>query len=99
MDVTMEGVENENSSLTEGLMDLEAANVSLAEKVSGLEKKLEREKKVHRKFSEDVIDSERVRAADFKKEKQELVEEIKSLRQHNRQLITDVLFYQKGLKS
>lgn len=96
MDVCMRNVERENQEMRESLRDLEADKQHLHDKTILLEKALEKEKKNHRKFADDVTEIEKIRNADFKKEKHEYVEENKSLRQKTKQLAKDVEFYKKA---
>lgn len=97
--VSMEQVfdlENENYQLIERIAEIEAENHRLCEEKSALLKELEKQKTFHRKFSDDVIESERVRNEDFKSEKRSLIEENKALIKENRQLVKDVSFYKKA---
>lgn len=94
--VCMRNVGRENEEMHESLRDLEAENQHLQDKIISLKKALEKEKKNHRKFADDVTETEKIRNADFKKEKREYVEENKSLRQRNKQLAKDVEFYMKA---
>lgn len=96
MDVCMRNVERENEEMHESLRDLEADNQHLHNKIIMLEKALDKEKKFHRKFADDVTETEKVRNSQFKREKHEYVEENKSLRQNNKQLAKDVDFYKKA---
>jgi len=86
-------VENENTQLRDLLKDKEDENQRLFEKISFLEKALDKEKKFHRKFADEVAATEAIRIADFKKEKKSYVEEVKALRKRTAQLTKDVAFY------
>lgn len=92
----MEDLETENISLTERVGDVELENLKLFEQVTGLEKALDKQKKLHRNFVDDVVETERIRLGDFNKERQEFIKENKSLVGQNRQLTKDVLFYKNA---
>lgn len=92
----MQGLEAENIELADSLKNLEAENNTLTEQLNMLEKKLEKEKKFHRKFVDEVSASESVRNEDFQKEKRAYIEQNKSLNRENRQLKKDVEFYKKA---
>lgn len=96
MDIVIEDMESENNQLHESLIDKEAETQHLFGKISMLEKALEKEKKFHRKYVDEVVATEAIRIADFKKEKQSYREEIKTLKKTNRQLVKDVAFYKKA---
>lgn len=96
MDVSIQNMEIENIQLNDSLRDLEAENDHLMEQVNVLEKALEKEKKFHRKYADEVTVTEAVRNEDFRKEKRTLVEENKSLVKQNRQLKKDMEFYKKA---
>ncbi|KAJ6645237.1 hypothetical protein Bhyg_00441, partial [Pseudolycoriella hygida] len=68
---------------------LEAENYSLTQQIKQLENVLDKEKKFHRKFVEDVIQSEELRNLDFEKERKELLADKKRLAAENRQLKID----------
>lgn len=76
------------------MRDKDVENHHLHEKISFLEKALEKEKKFHRKFADEVAATEAIRLADFKKEKKSYVEEIKTLKKSNSRLAKDAKFYQ-----
>lgn len=78
---------------------LEAEKHCLLQQIKQLESALDKEKKFHRKFVEDVLQSEEIRNQDFEKEKKELVKDKKRLTAENRQLTKDKLFYQSGFES
>lgn len=86
-------IETENSNLQERVMNIENENLHLNQQVINLEKALEKQKRFHRKFAEEVVVSEKIRAQDFNEEKRSLTELNKQLTQNNRQLTTDVSFY------
>lgn len=92
----LEGIEIENGQLNDSLRDLEVENQRLVEQINALEKSLEKEKKFHRKYADDVAAIESIRIEDYKKEKRALIEENKSLVRENRQLVKDVSFYKKA---
>lgn len=100
MEVDMEGVlesyDAENMRLNVSLTDLETENHHLQEKVTLLEKALDREKKFHRKYADEVGATEAIRIEDFRKEKRSLIEENKALTVKNRQLVKDVAFYKSA---
>lgn len=96
MEITMENLESENIELIDALKNLETENHILAGRLNMLEKKMEKEKKFHRKFADEVSASESLRSEDFRKEKQAIVEENKSFIRENRQLKKDVDFYKKA---
>lgn len=82
---------------TESIQDridyLEAEKHYLNQRIKELENAVEKQKKFHRKFVEDVVESEEIRIQDFDKERKELVEDRKRLVTENRQLAKDKLFY------
>lgn len=96
MNIVMEDMECENTQLHDLLRDKEAETEHLHEKISMLEKALEKEKKFHRKYADEVAANEAIQIADFKKEKQSYQEDIKTLKKTNRQLVKDVAFYKKA---
>lgn len=89
-------LESENCELIERLKEFEAENNHLKSEVGALQKSLEKQKKLYRQFSTDVIETERIRNDSFKSEKRSMTEEIKSLTKENRQLQKDVSFYKKA---
>lgn len=93
MDKFMSDMECENNQMHDSLREKKAENRYLLEKISLLEKALEREKKFHRKYAEEVADTEAIRIANFKKEKQSYIVENKTLKKINSQLVKDVGFY------
>lgn len=93
MDGEIEDLETENISLTERV---ELETQKLLEQVTGLEKPLNKQTKLHREFVDDVVETERIRLGDFNKERQEFIKENKSLVGQNRQLTKDVLFYKNA---
>lgn len=78
---------------------LEAEKHSLTQQIRQLENALEKEKKFHRKFVEDVIQTEEVRNLDFEKERRELLEDKKKLVAEIRQLAKDKSFYKTSYDS
>lgn len=66
----------------------------LETKVKDLEKALDKSKKLHRKFVEDVIDSEELRNQDFDRLKKELVAVNKRQATEIRELTKDTNFYE-----
>lgn len=96
METVLEKIESENNQLHDSLKDMEAEKQHLYEKNILLEKALEKEKKFHRKFADEVSATEMIRIQDFKKEKGAYIEENKSLIKINRQLVKDVEFYKKA---
>lgn len=67
-------LENENCQLIERIAEIPAENHRLCEEKSSLAKELEKQKMFHRKFSDDVIESESVRNEEFRSEKRSLIE-------------------------
>lgn len=92
----MQDLENENINLIDRVTDLKAENQNLLDKIADIEKSYEKHKKFHRKFVDDVVETERIRIDDFKKEKRSLIDENKSLVGLNRQLAKDATFYKKS---
>lgn len=78
---------------------LEAENYSLTQQIKQLENGLDKETKFHRKFVEDVIQSEELRNLDFEKQRRELLEHNKRLVAENRQLTIDKTFYKTSYDS
>ncbi len=93
MQCNFDSLESENVSLTNCVEEMEADNFRLSEQVTALEKTLEKQKSFHRKFVDDVVESERIRNEDFKSQKRSLTQTNKSLIDQNRQLNKDVSFY------
>lgn len=93
---TLENMETENIQLKETLRDMDTENIHLKDQVSQLKKCLDKEKKFHRKFADEVELTESTRINDFKNEKRLLVEENQSLLKENRQLAKDVTFYKNA---
>lgn len=91
-------IETENCQLTERVTQIEAENHRLYQENSALEKALEKQKTFHRTFSDDVVESERIRNEDFKSEKRSLTEKNQVLFKENRQLAKDVSFYRKAFE-
>lgn len=96
MDIVMNEMECENNQLHDSLRNKETETQHLLEKISMLEKSLQKEKKFHRKYADEVATTEAIRIADFKKEKKSHQEEIKTLKKTNHQLVKDVEFYIKA---
>ncbi len=86
-------LEAENCKLIDRVTVVEAENDRLNQQIAMLEKALDKQKKLHRKFAEDVVESERIRNQDFRCEKQSLKAINASLDKENRQLVKDVSFY------
>lgn len=78
---------------------LEAERHSLADQIKQLERALDKEKKFHRKFAEDVIQSEESRNLDFEKQRKELLEQNKKLVAVNRELTKENSFYKTSYDS
>ncbi len=78
---------------------LEADKHSLTQQIKQLENSLDKEKKFHRKFVDDVIQSEEMRNLDFEKQRREFLENIKQLVAANRQLTNDKAFYKTSYDS
>lgn len=93
-----QSIESENNSLLEQVTNFEAEIFLLTEENSKLEKALDKQKKLHRKYAEDLVVSENIRVQDFKEEKRALVEQNKLLLKETRQLTKDVSFYKKGFE-
>lgn len=89
-------IESENSILHDQVTSLESEVLCLKQQVSDLEKALDKQKKFHRKFVEEVDATERLRIQDFKEEKSALNNRIKSLVNEKRQLGIDGSFYKKS---
>lgn len=89
-------LQTENSALLERLTIFEAENQRLSVENEALIKNLEKQKVLYRKFSDDVIETERIRNESFKSEKRSLLNEKKSLLDENRQLKKDVFFYKSA---
>lgn len=96
VEIFFQSLESDNNSLTDQVTIIEAENHRLIEQCSILEKALEKQKKFHRKFAEDVVATESIRIEDFKKTKRSLIEDNKSLTIANRQLTKDALFYKQA---
>ncbi len=96
MNQYLKNIESENSVLHEQVNSLDSEVFSLKQQVSELEKALEKQKKFHRKFVEEVDATERLRTQDFKEEKSGLNNRIKSLVNEKRQLSIDCTFYKKS---
>lgn len=96
MDISVENIGSRNDHLEETLRDLQTENEFLVEKVNMLEKKLDQEKRFHRKFADEVCVTESTRLEDFRKEKRLIVEANKSLTTENRRLKKDAEFYKKA---
>lgn len=95
MDIVLAEIEYDNNQLHDSLKEKEDETHILLEKIRMLENAIEKEKKFHRKYADEVTATETIRIADFKKEKQTYKEEIKTLTKTNRQLVKDVEFYKK----
>lgn len=90
---------DEEADLYQRIDTLEAEKHSLAQQVKQLENALDKEKKFHRKFVEDVIQSEETRNLDFEKQRKELLEDNKRLASEKRQLANDKSFYKTSYDS
>lgn len=95
IDNFFQSIEIENNSLTDHVTTIETENFRLNQQVVDLEKALEKQKKFHRKYAEDVVVTENLRIQDFKEEKRTLIDENKSLIKANRQLTKELTFYKK----
>lgn len=95
MEMFFKNIENENINLNESLRKSEEENNHLLEKVSLIEKELEKQKKFHRKYADEVSSTEAIRIADFKKEKHDMAEENKAQTKYISQLVKDLTFYKK----
>ncbi|XP_037037373.1 tropomyosin-1-like [Bradysia coprophila] len=93
---TLENMETENIQLSDALNEIEYENIQLKDQVMQLKKSLDKEKKLHRKFADEVVVTEETRISVFKIEKRLLVQENQSLVRENRQLGKDVEFYKKA---
>lgn len=98
MQCDVDNLEAENSFLVNRYNEMEAENQRLGQEVDKLKKALEKQKNFHRKFADDVVESERIRNDDFKSQKKSLTESNKHLVQENRQLTKDVAFYKKAFE-
>lgn len=78
---------------------LEAEKDSLTQQTKQLENALDKEKKFHRKFVEEVIQSEEMRNVDFEKQRKELLENNKRLVSEKRQVSNDLAFYKTSYDS
>lgn len=80
--------------LHQRIESLEAENGCLTQQINQLENALQKQKKFHRKFAEDVTEAEEMRIKDFTDEVKGLREENKRVMTENRVLATDKSFYQ-----
>lgn len=96
MENILRDLEEENCELINRITEIEAEKERLSQENSTLEKALEKQKRLHRKFSDDVVESERIRNDDFRSEKRSLIDGNQVLVKENRQLSKDVLFYKKA---
>lgn len=96
MNQFLKNIESENSILHEQVNSLDSEVFCLKQQVSELEKALEKQKKFHRKFAEEVDATERLRTQDFKEERSVLNNRIKLLVNEKRQLSIDCTFYKKS---
>ncbi len=91
-------IETENTILTEKVASLETENFGLNQQLVQLQKALDKQTKFHRKFTEDVEVTEKIRTQDFKEEKRSLTEQNKLLTKENRQLSKDCSFYKNAFE-
>lgn len=96
MDNFFQSLGAENDSLTVQVSSLEAEIFRLTQQFTDVEKALEKQKKFHRKYAEDVVVTEKLRIQDFKEEKRSLIEQNTLLIKENRQLTIDSTFYKKA---
>lgn len=89
-------IENENNSLTIQVNNLESEKINLSQQVVNLEKALDKQKKFHRKYVEEVTVTEKLRIDDFKEEKRSLTEQNKLLNNQIRQLTKDLHFFKNA---
>ncbi len=89
-------LEIENYELIDRVTEIQNENQRLHQENATLQKALEKQKKFHRKFSDDVVESEQIRYQDFKSEKRSLIAENQVLVKENRQLSIDFKFYKKA---
>lgn len=78
--------------------ELRLENQQLVEKVTQLEKALTKAKETHRKFNNDVVESEILRIREFENEKKNLKEENKRMIEQCRQVSKDLEFYKTGFE-
>lgn len=96
METFFQSIVTENNNLTTQVNDLESERINLSQQVIGLEKALDKQTKLHRKYVEDVAVTEKLRIDDFKVEKRDLTEQNKLLIKKNRQLTIDLDFFKKA---
>lgn len=89
-------IETENNSLQELVTNTENENLHLSKNVAELEKALEKQRKFHRKFAEDVVATEKIRIQDFNEKKRSWTERNKRLTQELRQITKDFTFYKSA---
>lgn len=93
MDRINQGLQTENCALIECITEVEAENHHLNLVNDALKKSLEKQKTRYRNFSNDVIESERLRDQSYKSEERSLLGEKKLLLGENAQLKKDLTFY------
>ncbi len=98
MDKVINELEAENRQLIDRMLILEAENERVNHDNTAIAKALEKQKSLHRKFSEDVCESERKRNEYFASQKRSLSDENKALVKANRQLDKDVSFYKNAFE-
>lgn len=81
------------SVLSNSKIDFETENSYLTDRINALEKTLDKERKFHRKFSDETAASEVLRNRGFQNEKRTIIEEKKSLVKENRELKKERDFY------
>lgn len=96
METFFESISTENNSLTTQVNDLESERINLSQRVIDLEKALDKQTKLHRKYVEDVDVTEKLRIDDFKVEKRNLSEQIKLLTKQTRQQTKDLDFFKNA---
>lgn len=89
-------IETENKKLIEEVTNLESEIFRISQENTDLKKALEKQKKFHRKYAEDVVATEKIRIQDFNEEKSSLNEQNKNLCKENRQLKIDLSFYKQA---
>lgn len=98
MNIFFESIETENTILTEKVVSLETENFRLNQQLVELQKALDKQTKYHRKFTEDMEATEKIRTQDFKEEKRSLTEGNKLLTKENRQLSKVCSFYKNAFE-
>lgn len=96
MELSETDLEGEIRKLIDTVAELQAERDKFRDQVVILEKALDKQKNFHRKFADDVIESERVRNEHFRSEKRSLTEENKSHLRENRDLKKELTFYKEA---